>query len=63
MIAEQRARAGVKPALLVALRTTAMHAFRRALIWLALASPVSRITLFCLNLAVRNWQQTAQRRI
>ena len=40
-----------------------MHPLRRALIWLALASPVSRITLFCLNLAVRHWQHTAQRQI
>lgn len=35
-----------------------MHPFRRALIWIALASPVSKVTLYCLDLAVRHWQGT-----
>lgn len=33
-----------------------MHPLRRALIWIALASPVSKVTLYCLDLAVRHWQ-------
>lgn len=39
-----------------------MH-LRRALIWLALASPVSKVTLFCLDLVLRHWQHTLQRRV
>jgi hypothetical protein len=32
-----------------------MHPFRHALLWLALASPVSKLTLFCLNLVLWHW--------
>ena len=39
-----------------------MHPVRRALIWLALMSPVSKVSLFCLDLALRHWQQALQRR-
>jgi hypothetical protein len=40
-----------------------MHPLRRILIWLALASPISKVTLFCLDLALRHWQHAVQRRI
>jgi hypothetical protein len=32
-----------------------MPPIRRALLWLALASPISKLTLFCLNLVLWHW--------